>query len=192
MSTPLPSPSITLILGGARSGKSTHAERLAQQLGGDHVLYLATAQALDQEMTDRIAHHRAQRPAAWTTLEAPLHPGQALRDLTSSPAVILLDCLTLLVSNLLLAHADDSQDAIQTLILQEIDDLVAAAQALNAHLIIVSNEVGMGLVPDNPLGRTYRDLLGRANQHLAARAHQVLFMVAGLPLTIKAPGQGPR
>ncbi|HFQ95842.1 MAG TPA: bifunctional adenosylcobinamide kinase/adenosylcobinamide-phosphate guanylyltransferase [Anaerolineae bacterium] len=182
---PTESLSITLILGGARSGKSTHAETLARQLGGDDVLYLATAQALDQEMADRIANHRAQRPAAWRTLEAPLHPGRALRAQRPRASVILVDCITLLVSNLLLAHEHAGMEEIERIVMAEIDDLLAAARDLDAQLILVSNEVGMGLVPDNALGRAYRDLLGRANQRLAAAADRVIFMVAGLPLMVK-------
>ncbi len=177
-------PHLTLILGGARSGKSTYAERLAQELGGDEVLYIATAQALDDEMRDRIARHRAQRPDAWRTLEAPRHPGRELWTQRPSEPVLLLDCLTLLVSNILLAHVDDGTAA-QNAVDEEIDELLAAVVGLDAHLIIVSNEVGMGLVPDNALGRAYRDLLGRANQRLAQAADQVIFMVAGLPMHLK-------
>ncbi len=172
---------ITLILGGARSGKSTYAEELARELGGDDVLYIATAEALDQEMADRIAQHRAQRPAAWRTLETPLHPGRALLAQRPSEKVILLDCMTLLSSNILLAHPDDAETRLQ----QEIEALLEAVKTLDAHLIIVSNEVGLGLAPDNALGRAYRDLLGRANQTLARAADEVIFMVAGLPLRIK-------
>jgi adenosyl cobinamide kinase/adenosyl cobinamide phosphate guanylyltransferase len=177
--------SLTLVLGGARSGKSTHAEALAQTLAGEDVLYIATAQALDTEMQDRIAAHRAQRPAAWPTLEAPLHLSRALRLQAPAQKVWLLDCLTLLASNCLLAHesAAEAESALQ----QELVDLLAVQMTLAAHLIVVSNEVGLGLVPDNALGRAYRDLLGRANQFLAQAADEVIFMVAGLALPIKQP-----
>ncbi|HHB91414.1 MAG TPA: bifunctional adenosylcobinamide kinase/adenosylcobinamide-phosphate guanylyltransferase [Anaerolineae bacterium] len=187
MKTPS-SPQLILILGGARSGKSTHAEALARQLGGDHVLYVATAQPLDEEMADRILKHRAQRPATWHTLEAPRYPGQRLRTQPSQASVILLDCLTLLVSNILLAQANANIATVEAQVMAEVEDLRLAARELNAHLIVVSNEVGMGLVPDNALGRMYRDLLGRANQHLAAVADQVIFMVAGLPVRVKGQG----
>ena len=177
---------LTLILGGARSGKSTYAEELARKLGGDNVLYVATAEALDQEMQDRIAKHRAQRPRAWRTLEAPLHPGQQLLAQRPTEPVILLDCLTMLVSNILLAREEEGESAIEAAVQEEVGRLIAAARQLDAHLIIVSNEVGLGLVPDNALGRAYRDLLGRANQTLARAADEVIFMVAGLPMSIKS------
>jgi len=181
---------LTLILGGARSGKSTYAETLARELGQDDVLYVATAQALDAEMADRIARHRAQRPASWSTLEAPLHPGRALLARRPRTSVILLDCLTLLVSNILLAHAEEAFSVQQAAVDAQIEELLAAVRELEAHVIIVSNEVGMGLVPDNALGRAYRDLLGRTNQRVAAVADRVLFMVAGLPLVVKDGGDG--
>ncbi len=176
---------ITLILGGARSGKSTYAEELAHTLGRDNVLYIATAEALDQEMQERIARHRAQRPAAWRTLEAPLHPARALLAQRPPATVILFDCLTMLVSNILLAHEGEGEAAVDAAVQAEIRELTAAAAQLDAHLIVVSNEVGLGLVPDNALGRVYRDVLGRANQTLARTADEVIFMVAGLPMTIK-------
>ncbi|HEY80381.1 MAG TPA: bifunctional adenosylcobinamide kinase/adenosylcobinamide-phosphate guanylyltransferase [Anaerolineae bacterium] len=175
---------LTLILGGARSGKSTYAEMLARQWGGDDVLYIATAQALDDDMRSRIEAHRAQRPASWRTLEAPLHPGRVLLSQRPPEPVFLLDCLTLLVSNILLAHNGDV-DAAQEAVDETLDDLLVAMRALNVRLILVSNEVGMGLVPDNALGRAYRDLLGRANQRMAQAADEVIFMVAGLPLALK-------
>ncbi len=182
--THAPNFSFTLILGGARSGKSTYAETLAQELGGDDVWYVATAQALDEEMADRIARHRSQRPSSWRTLEAPLHPGRAVHALPFRTSVILLDCMTLLVSNILLAHEGEDFATIEAYITTEIDQLLAAARTHCDHLIVVSNEVGMGLVPDNPLGRAYRDLLGRANQYMAASADRVIFMVAGIPMPL--------
>ncbi len=177
-------PKITLILGGARSGKSDHAERLAAEWGR-HVLYIATAEAGDEEMAQRIAAHRAARPAAWRTLEAPRHIGAALAKVEARPDVILLDCLTLLASNLLLAMESEPQAAIEAALQAELEDLLAAWQRWDAPLIIVSNEVGLGLVPPYPLGRIYRDVLGRANQYLAARADRVIFMVAGIVMTVK-------
>lgn len=177
-------PQITLILGGARSGKSDYAERLAAELG-QHVLYIATAEAGDEEMAQRIAAHRAARPATWQTVEAPRYIGAALAEVQERPDAILLDCLTLLASNLLLAMESEPQAAIEAALRVELESLLAAQQRLAASLIMVSNEVGLGLVPPYPLGRVYRDVLGRANQYLAARADRVIFMVAGIAMIVK-------
>lgn len=177
-------PQLTLILGGARSGKSAYAEKLAAEWG-QRVLYIATAQVGDEEMAHRIAAHRLARPVAWQTLEAPSHVGAALAEIKDTPEVLLLDCLTLLTSNILLALEDKPQADIEGAVQAELEAILAAQVRLNAPLIVVSNEVGLGLVPPYPLGRVYRDLLGRANQHLAARANRVIFMVAGLPMIIK-------
>lgn len=179
---------LTLVLGGARSGKSSYAEQLAGA-GGGNVLYLATAQAWDEEMATRIANHRAQRPAHWQTVEAPLQVGAALTlALPTAPPgqVVLLDCLTLLASNVLISLPETSREAEATAALMiEVDALLQVYHAHDLAWIIVSNEVGLGLVPPYPLGRLYRDALGRANQRLAQVADQVLFMVAGLPLVVK-------
>jgi len=177
---------LTLILGGARSGKSAHAQQLARERGGDDVLFVATAQALDDEMTARIESHRRERPAGWRTLEAPRHTGQAIA--RAEPiAVVLVDCLTLLVSNAVLAQAPESASAAEAeaAALAEVKELLAAYQSGTASWIVISNEVGLGLVPPYPVGRTYRDALGRANQRLAARADEVVLMVAGIPMKIK-------
>lgn len=175
---------IILILGGARSGKSTLAETMAAGLG-ERVLYVATAESGDGEMADRIAQHRQSRPPHWPTLEAPTGVGKALAAVTNAPDVILLDCLTLLVSNILLSMEDQPTGVIAAAVQAEIESIAAAQKKLNVPLIIVSNEVGLGLVPPYPLGRVYRDALGRANQMLAQLADRVLFMVAGLPMTLK-------
>jgi adenosylcobinamide kinase/adenosylcobinamide-phosphate guanylyltransferase len=177
---------LILILGGARSGKSIYAEQLALELGGPDVLYVATAQAFDDEMRTRIAAHRAARPQGWRTLEAPsLITGWRPAELGSA-RVVLLDCVTLLASNALLAAGDEPAiPAGEAAVAGEIDALLAAYRAGTASWLVVSNEVGLGLVPPYPLGRVYRDALGRANQRLAAAADRVLFMVAGLPLTVK-------
>ena len=175
---------LTLILGGARSGKSDYAEKLAAQQG-NQVLYIATAEAGDQEMLDRIAAHQRARPSHWQTLEAPRHVGPALERLPDKPAVWLLDCLTLLVSNIILAMDQEPTPVIEAAVQSELESILATQVTQAAALIIVSNEVGLGLVPSYTLGRLYRDILGRANQHLAARADQVIFMVAGLPMTLK-------
>ena len=176
---------LILILGGARSGKSTHAERLARE-HQTPVLYVATAQAGDEEMAARIAHHRAQRPDHWITLEAPRAIGTAIRSSGVSAPVILIDCLTLLANNVIAPLPEPIEyDEAEQVLYAEIDDLLTAYAASEAEWIIVSNEVGLGLVPPYPLGRVYRDALGKANQRLAAVADEVLFMVAGLPLKVK-------
>ena len=177
-------PPLHLILGGARSGKSRYAEQLADQLGR-RVLYVATAEANDAEMAARIAAHRQARPSDWQTLEAPLDVGAQLAGLSQRPEVILLDCLTLLVTNIMLQQEADPPGAIEAAVQAELAAILAAQAKLACPLIVVSNEVGLGLVPPYPLGRLFRDLAGRANQYLAARADQVLFMVAGLPMTVK-------
>jgi adenosylcobinamide kinase/adenosylcobinamide-phosphate guanylyltransferase len=178
---------LILILGGARSGKSDYAEKLAAELG-QHVLYIATAEIGDEEMARRIAAHRLARPTAWQTLEAPRDIGSALARVKDAPEVLLLDCLTLLVSNILLALEAEPAAAIEAAVQVELEALLAAQNRLDAALIVVSNEVGLGLVPPYPLGRVYRDILGRVNQYLAAQAKRVIFMVAGLPMTIKDEG----
>jgi adenosylcobinamide kinase/adenosylcobinamide-phosphate guanylyltransferase len=182
-------PALTLVLGGARSGKSTYAEALAASLGR-RVLYVATAEALDDEMLARVTSHQARRPAEWLTLEAPLNVGAALQAWpdAASADVILLDCLTLLVSNAILADETDAPDAdaAWAKVQAELDALLAAHRRLGAHLIVVSNEVGLGIVPPYPLGRVYRDCLGWANQALARVADRVIFMIAGLPVALKS------
>lgn len=180
--------SLTLILGGARSGKSTYAETLAAKLG-ERVLYVATAEALDDEMRARIAAHRERRPPDWEVLEVSRNVGAALR---AGPAadVVLLDCLTLLVSNVILSGGPDAPepnlDVAWDCVQAEIDALLEAQRLLQVHLIVVSNEVGLGVVPAYSLGRTYRDCLGRANQVLARSAGSVVLMIAGLPVDVKA------
>ncbi len=177
---------LILILGGARSGKSTYAEQLAATRGGPSVLYVATAEAWDDEMRTRIAAHRAERPAGWQTLEAPRQVGQQIAAVTTPHAVVLVDCLTLLTSNVILAAGDDVDAATaEAAVTSEVAELLAAYRSSTATWILVSNEVGLGLVPPYPLGRVYRDALGRADQQLAAAADHVLLMVAGLPLTVK-------
>jgi adenosylcobinamide kinase / adenosylcobinamide-phosphate guanylyltransferase len=184
---------LILILGGARSGKSSYAEGLATQFAANEsVTYIATATALDDEMRGRIARHQAERPPNWTTLEVPLDPATALREhlATQSPRVVLLDCITLLVANLLEAslhggkHPGDAAQ-VEARAMAVIDDLLAVYQSGAASLILVSNEVGMGVVPPYPLGRIYRDVLGHVNAHLAQAADAVLMLIAGLPVELK-------
>jgi adenosylcobinamide kinase/adenosylcobinamide-phosphate guanylyltransferase len=177
-------PQLILILGGARSGKSAYAEKLAARLGR-RVLYIATAEAGDAEMAERIKAHQLARPATWQTLAAPRQVSAALATITEQPDALLLDCLTLLVSNIILALEGEAPATVEAAVQAELAALIAAQTDLQAPLIVVSNEVGLGLVPPYPLGRLYRDVLGRANQHLAGLANQVFFMVAGLPMTVK-------
>jgi adenosylcobinamide kinase/adenosylcobinamide-phosphate guanylyltransferase len=179
-------PTLALILGGARSGKSTFAEQLAVSAHA-RVTYLASAQAFDDEMRARIAKHQAERPAHWRTVECPYDPAGALRAHAGETDCFLLDCLTLLVSNLLLRD----ETAPDAPVHEAIADLLTAQRESGACLICVSNEVGLGLVPDNPLGRRYRDLLGRVNQQVAAAADQVYFLVAGIPLEVKSLACSP-
>lgn len=175
---------MTLILGGARSGKSSYAENLARQQSGS-VLYVATAVAFDDEMRVRIARHQAERPSHWQTLEAPTQTGTAIAQVPATD-MVLLDCLTVLANNIIAPMPEPFDGgAAEAALNAEIDELLMAYAASEAEWIIVSNEVGLGIVPAYPLGRIYRDALGRANQRLAAMADQVLFMVAGLPLTVK-------
>ncbi len=171
---------LTLILGGARSGKSDFAEALAAKHGGAEVLFVATAQALDGEMQARIQRHRAARSRRWNTLEVPRRIASALQ--SAPPAcVVLLDCATLWVSNVMLADESNATASV----LAEVEELLAWHRASEAELIVVSNEVGMGLVPPNEMGRAYRDLLGAVNRMLAASADQVILLIAGLAVDVK-------
>lgn len=173
---------LILILGGARSGKSSLAERLARQR--ERVLFVATAEALDVDMERRIAAHRSQRPSAWRTLEEPLDLSSAIQEAADCYEICLLDCLTLWVSNLLLKMEDDPD--VEREILAEVKRLLEVYEESSATWIVVSNEVGLGIVPPTPLGRQYRDILGRANQAVAARADRVYLTVAGLALDLKS------
>lgn len=229
--------SLTLVLGGARSGKSTFAEQLATAWAGQaaanaagaapppsgagrvtpsasppagRVTYLATAQALDDEMRQRVARHQADRPGGWTTVECPLEVPAAVREHAAGTDVFLLDCVTFWVTNLLFAEGaggeqrpaglgDFTKDFIPAeveraaglRVERELDALFAALHDTGATLIAVSNEVGLGLVPEYPLSRLYRDELGRANHRLAAAAARAYLLVAGLPLDLKALAAPP-
>lgn len=167
-----------LVLGGARSGKSRHAQALAEAwvADGAPLVFIATAQAFDGEMSDRIARHQADRDARWTTVEAPNALAAAIRKADGADAVLLVDCLTLWASNLLLAEADDPA---------AVDDLVAAISASTGRVVLVANEVGLGIVPDNALARRFRDWAGTINQRVAAAVDRVDFIAAGLPLRLK-------
>jgi adenosylcobinamide kinase/adenosylcobinamide-phosphate guanylyltransferase len=181
---------LILILGGARSGKSSYAEMLAKELGNDSVLYVATAEAKDEEMRSRIERHQVERPLTWKTLEAPMAISEGIQKTWDGQDVILIDCLTLLASNILLAGAggDDvpvDVELVQARMLVEVETFVKTIKNLNVTTIIVSNEVGLGLVPPYELGRVYRDVLGRANQNIAKWADEVYFLVAGIPMQVK-------
>lgn len=170
---------ITLILGGARSGKSRHAEQLITQLPPPW-RFIATAQALDAEMAARIAEHQDRRGPDWSTTEAPLELTTALLDAEQSSRPALVDCLTLWLSNLMAAGRD---------IEQETSALTATLGAMTVPVALVSNEVGLGIVPDNALARQFRDLAGRLNQIIAQAADRVVFITAGLPLILKSPAR---
>jgi len=176
---------LTLILGGARSGKSSYAQSLAEEVGKS-VTFLATAQALDDEMSARIKKHRAERSADWETLEIPLGISSQVRQIKTE--VVILDCMTLLVTNVLMQFVKDDlvdeEPFIQAL-QKEVEELIAKIRTGNKDWIIISNEVGLGLVPPYQMGRVYRDLLGWANQQLARAADKVTFMLAGIPTVIK-------
>jgi adenosylcobinamide kinase/adenosylcobinamide-phosphate guanylyltransferase len=171
---------LTLITGGARSGKSRHALELAQALAGEgRAFFLATAQAWDTEMAERIAHHRSTRPARFETIEEPLALSTAVRSLEGRAAVLVIDCVTLWVANLLgVGLADDG-------VKREGAQLASALRAVSFPTIVVSGETGCGIVPENPLARRFRDLLGIVNQQLAVAADSLILMVAGYPMRVK-------
>lgn len=180
---------LTLILGGARSGKSSFAEARAAEAEGT-VIYVATAQAFDEEMEERIRAHRASRPANWVTVEAPVAVAQALGNKAVEAEVVLLDCVTLMAMNAYGMGVEDdleAQAAAEATLMKEVEQLLEVAADSEAVWLVVSNEVGLGLVPPSPLGRAYRDALGRANQRLAKATDEVIFMVAGLPTWVKGP-----
>ena len=176
---------LTLILGGARSGKSSYAQSLAEETGKS-VTFLATAQALDQEMSARIQKHRAERPVHWETLEAPLDIASHAQQIRSE--VVVLDCITLLVNNLMMQFVkDDLVDEMPftQAVQKEVNELIRNIHEQKQDWMLISNEVGLGLVPPYQMGRVYRDVLGWANQRLAREADKVIFMVAGIPTVIK-------
>lgn len=167
----------TLILGGARSGKSLFAERLARGAGRE-ATYVATATAGDEEMQARIRHHQDRRGAGWRLVEEPLAVAEAVGREAGAGRAVLVDCLTLWLANLMFAERD---------VEAETGRLIEAAVGAHGPVLLVSNEVGMGLVPDTPLGRRFRDAQGRLNQAVAAAVPRVVFVAAGLPMELKAP-----
>jgi adenosylcobinamide kinase/adenosylcobinamide-phosphate guanylyltransferase len=176
---------ITLLLGGARSGKSSYAQWLAEE-SGKSVTYLATAQALDDEMSSRIQKHQSERPAHWQTLEIPLELASHIGEIKSD--VVILDCMTLLATNLLMQFEKNElvdEAPFTEAVYKEVADLLAAIRVSKKDWLIISNEIGLGLVPPYQMGRVYRDLLGWANQRLAREADRVIFLVAGIPMVVK-------
>ena len=178
-----------LIVGGARSGKSRFAQELARKLGMQ-VLFVATAEAGDLEMCQRIEQHRKERPSTWRTLEVTCHVGHRIEQEIGNVQAVIVDCVTLLVSNIFSLHSEQALEQIEESVLEnqvtvEINELVECMKKVEARFIIVSNEVGLGLVPANRIGRLYRDLIGKANQTLAQYADEVYLMVAGLPMKTK-------
>lgn len=180
-----------LITGGARSGKSAFAERWCMKHASSAV-YIATAQVYDEEMRERVALHRQQRSEAgyaWTTLEEPLRLVELLKELAASrqdtPAV-LVDCLTLWLSNVLLGAGEGPDTDTTAVVEREIERLVEAAKTYSGLLVLVTNEVGSGIVPEYPLGRQYRDLAGRLNRRIAEVSEQVFLITAGIPVELKS------
>ena len=166
----------TLVLGGARSGKSEYAEKYVLESGLKPV-YLATGRALDDEMSDRIIAHQERRGDNWETVEEPLALGDALQQSAHSGRIILVDCLTLWVTNLMMANANVKRECV---------GLKDAIRTLPVPIVLVSNEVGMGIVPENKMTREFRDLAGHVNQEIAEACTNVYFVAAGLPLTLKS------
>jgi adenosylcobinamide kinase / adenosylcobinamide-phosphate guanylyltransferase len=179
-----------VLLGGARSGKSHYAQGLAKRW--EKVLFVATAEAGDADMQSRIEKHKQSRPQGWRTLEATTHLGSRIQDEIADESLVIIDCITLLISNIFCRYVEPDFDNIEESVIEkqvvaEIAELQECMRKFEASFIIVSNEVGLGLVPDNRMGRLYRDFLGRANQMLAQSADEVYLMVAGIPLRVK-PG----
>lgn len=170
---------ITVILGGARSGKSSFAEKLAENSGKD-LFYIATAEAFDDEMTDRIHIHRSRRNDRWQTLEEPLEIVRLIEETASPDRIVLIDCLTLWLSNIMCAERD---------VLPYLVSLISCLENVKGPVILVSNEVGLGIVPENSLARKFRDEAGRLNVVVASVATDVLFMASGLPMPLKRDGK---
>ena len=185
---------ILLLLGGARSGKSYYAQELAKKTA-EKVLFVATAEAGDEDMRRRIEKHQHDRPAAWRTLEATTGIGDRIQDEIEDEQMVIIDCITLLVNNIFGRYNEQQFETIEDSVLEkqvisEINQLLECLKTVDSSFIIISNEVGLGLVPGNRMGRLYRDFLGRANQMLAQNADEVYFMVAGIPLRVK-PANSP-
>ena len=178
-----------LIIGGARSGKSHFAQELALKLG-EPVLFVATAEAGDEEMRHRIEEHKKARPTTWSTLEVTTNVGSKILQNIGGARVVIVDCITLLVNNIFSQYGSQAEEQANASLIEErltaeINELVECIKRVDASFIIVTNDVGLGLVPTNRAGRLYRDFLGRINQILAQRVDEVYLMVAGLPVQIK-------
>ena len=170
---------IVFAIGGCRSGKSRQALETAEAMPGDQKVFLATCVPQDAEMRRRVAQHQQERSREWRTIEAPVHLPRAIDELSRQADVLLIDCLTLWVSNLMMEIDDDET------ILGQIPDLIRALESAVCPVVLVSNEVGAGIVPENELSRRFRDLVGSVNQAVAGCADRVVWMVAGLPVRIK-------
>ncbi|MFW6007005.1 MAG: bifunctional adenosylcobinamide kinase/adenosylcobinamide-phosphate guanylyltransferase [Halanaerobiales bacterium] len=199
---------ITLVTGGARSGKSSFAEKIVRKKGGNQVYYLATAEIRDEEMRNRVEKHRQQRPDEWETIEAPYEMAAAISRIPAG-AVLLIDCMTVYISNLLLSNKCNSSDSEskelensekediesinqsekEKLIKKRVEAVIEIINKKDIEAVIVANEVGQGIVPAYKLGRIYRDIAGRINQYLAEEAGEVFITFAGLPVEIKQLGQ---
>jgi adenosylcobinamide kinase/adenosylcobinamide-phosphate guanylyltransferase len=186
---------LILVLGGARSGKSTYAQKLAGETttGSNRVAYVATGVTCDDEMRARVEQHRRSRPSGWATIEAPTEVAQVIKKAGEEYAVMIVDCLTTLITNWLaergqLEEPTESMVELEKAILGQVEDLVRAAEGVRATVIVVSNEVGLGVVPSFKAGRVFRDLAGLANQFIAREADEVYVMWAGIPQEIKGGG----
>jgi adenosylcobinamide kinase/adenosylcobinamide-phosphate guanylyltransferase len=167
------------VIGGCRSGKSNHALELAENMAANEKIFIATCVPQDDEMRQRVARHQQNRNQSWKTIEAPLHLPQAINDNARAEAVVLVDCLTLWINNLLMEKESTSN------VEEQISRLVQAVQSADGAMIMVSNEVGTGIVPENRLARVYRDLVGSVNQEVAGNVDRVVWVVAGIPVDIK-------
>ena len=172
---------ITFVIGGCRSGKSRYALELAGKLSENNKIFIATCQPQDEEMRQRVARHQKDRGKTWITLEVPIALPEAVTQNSYRGDMILVDCLTLWINNLLTMTQKVSEDEV----IGSVDSLTQALQTVKCPVILVSNEVGTGIVPENRLARQFRDIMGMANQRVAACAHGVIWMVAGIPLKIK-------
>lgn len=183
---------ITLITGGARSGKSTFAEKSVKELN-DKTAYIATAVPFDDGMRDRIKKHVDQRPATWTTFEKHIRVDEVIDEVAENHNVVLLDCITVLTTNTMFEDQNidwdtigyDEVNEIENRIQNDLENMMEKFNSHDMHVFIVTNEVGQGVVPDNRLTRIFRDIAGRANQYLASQADEVYFVVSGIPMKIK-------
>ena len=188
---------LILVLGGARSGKSTYAQRLAGEIaaGSGRVAYVATGVTCDDEMRARVEQHRCSRPSGWATIEAPTEVAQVIQRAGEEYAVVIVDCLTTLITNWLaergqLEEPTESMIELEKAVLGQVGELVRAAGEARATVIVVSNEVGLGIVPSFKAGRVFRDLAGLANQFIAREADEVYVMWAGIPQKVKGGCNG--